>query len=309
MYDVMVIGGGPAALSAAFYTMGKAVNWLLLCEDLGGKVGWLESLAGPDRQHYLPGNELVHLLTRRLMAQPERMIYDRALSVTRRAMTFAVETREHGVQDAATLIVATGARPIMLDVPGAQRLVERGLGYSITTYAHLAAGKHVAVIGTTPRALSGAAELARSVARLSLIAPHASGLATPLGSALRQQPHVEVFENYEVLEVIGQTMVEALRIARDGQTRQLEVDRAFVDLGLVPNSELVQGIATTDADGFIVVNAGQETTLPGLFAAGDVTTAFGEQVLAAIGDGARAAMSTYDYLLARWLTGGTITSG
>ena len=91
-------------------------------------------------------------------------------------------------------------------------------------------------------------------------------------------------------------------LEREGQTLRLPVDAAFVDLGLAPNSAMARRIAQTDMDGFIWVDDRNATTQPGLFAAGDVTTAFGEQVLIAIGAGARAALSAYDYLLAQTVT-------
>ena len=96
---------------------------------------------------------------------------------------------------------------------------------------------------------------------------------------------------------MGATSVEELVIGRHGKTRRLQVDAAFIDLGLMPNSGMVRRIAQTDTDGFISVDDRNATTCPGLFAAGDVTTSFGEQHLIAIGEGARAALSAYDELL------------
>jgi len=301
MYDLVIIGGGPVALSAACYAMGKKLNFVMVYEDLGGKVGWLESLIGPDQTQYLPGNELAHQLTVRVMAQADRIINDRVRAVAKHNATFRIDTEAHGALQARTVLVATGATPIQLNVPGAQRFTDRGLGYSITTYAHLVAGQRVAVLGATRRALSGAAELAHTAARVFVIASDSPYLATPLGHALQQHPNVEILEGYAVTEIIGGDTVEALMIVRDGRPRRIEVDRVFVALGVVPNSAIVRDIVETDTNGFILVNAYHETSLPGLYAAGDVSTMFTEQVLIAIGDGARAAMSAYDYLLAQWL--------
>jgi alkyl hydroperoxide reductase subunit AhpF len=124
-------------------------------------------------------------------------------------------------------------------------------------------------------------------------------MTTPLAQALRTRPNVEALAGYQVQQVVGVTNVQELVVARDDEIRRLRIDAAFVDLGLVPNSMMVRSIVQTDLDGFIWVDDRNATTQPGLFAAGDVTTAFGEQVLIAIGEGARAALSAYDYLLAR----------
>src|SRR5262249_5514549 len=148
---------------------------------------------------------------------------------------FHVTTRHHGLHTSIAVIVATGATPFPLDVPGAKALLGYGLGYSITTHAHILAGKRVAVVGTTIRALQGVAELARIAAHIYLVAPDAAGMATPLARVLRGWPNIEILEGYEVQEVVGAQAVEQLVVARDDQLRRLPIDAAFVDLGLVPN--------------------------------------------------------------------------
>ncbi|HEX6290364.1 MAG TPA: NAD(P)/FAD-dependent oxidoreductase [Herpetosiphonaceae bacterium] len=301
MYDLIVIGGGPAAMSALFYATGKQLHVMMIYEDLGGKIGWLQSLAGPTQQQYLPGNELMQTLTMRALSRDDQILNDRVCHVTKPGTYFSVETAENGTLEAATVLVATGATPLPLHVPGAQHFADRGLGYSVTTYAHLLAGKRVAVIGGTPRALSGVAEAANTAERVFLISPTAVDLSHPLGRALVGRSNVELLEGYEVVEIRGQRVVESVIVERDGVRSSLAVDRVFVALGLVPNSEIVRDLAATDPRGYILVNAYHETTLPGLFAAGDVSSTFSEQVLIAIGDGARAAMSAYDYVLAQRL--------
>lgn len=301
MYDLIVIGGGPAALAAAFFAAGKQLNAIMIYEDLGGKIGWLESLVGPGYQPYMPGNELAHLLTVSATTRVDRSISDRVIRIEPVGANFTVVTANHGALQSRTVLLATGASPLPLDVPGAQRFAERGLGYSMTTHAHLVRGKQVAVIGGSLRALSGAAELAYTAGRVYLIAPDTLNLTTPLGQALRQRPNVTILEGYEVQALAGDDTLREVIVARNGQEQRLPVERAFVALGLVPNSQLVKDLVETDADGFIMVNAYHETSLPGLYAAGDVCSTFSEQVLIAIGDGARAARSAYDYLLAQWL--------
>jgi thioredoxin reductase len=154
------------------------------------------------------------------------------------------------------------------------------------------------VVGATVRALRGAAELARTAARVYLIAPDAARLETPLARALRQRPNIDVLAGYHVKAVKGPFDLEGLIVECGDEHRWLRVDAAFVDVGVVANSRTVQRLVRTDSDGFIWIDERNATTCPGLFAAGDVTTAFGEQILIAIGEGARAALGAYDYLLA-----------
>lgn len=297
MYDLIIVGGGAAGLSAAMYALGKQLDFLAIYDNIGGKAGLRQSISGQAEDEYLAGTEAVLLFERHITSQAGRTLRDRVNEVTKAGGVFHVKTQHHGVQQSAALIVATGAAPTRLDVPGARELLGYGLGYSATTHAHLMEGKAVAVIGTTVRALRGAAELARTAARVYLIAPDATGMATPLAQALGKRPNVEMLPGYQVQQIVGVTNVEELVVAHEDAVRRLRVDAAFVDLGLVPNSAMVRPIVQTDLDGFIWVDDRNATTQPGLFAAGDVTTAFGEQVLIAIGDGARAAASAYDYIL------------
>jgi thioredoxin reductase len=297
MYQLIIVGAGPAGLSAAIYALGKQLSFLLIYQHLGGKAGRRQELAGQVATEYLAGEEAVRQFERTLSAQTDRTLNDRVLGVKHQDGGFLITTEHHGVYESATVIVATGASARPLLVPGATALLGQGLGYSVTTHAPLLAGKTAAVIGGSSRALRGVVELAHTAARVYLIIPDWNTMSGPMPHAVEHLPNIEVLLGYQVREVIGPAHVSEVVVAYEGQERQLRVDAAFVDLGLIPNNAIVQPFAQTDEDGFIVVDQRNATTVPGLFAAGDVTTALAEQVLIAIGDGARAAMSAYDYLL------------
>lgn len=298
MHDLIIVGGGAAAMSAAVYAFGKQLDAVMVCEKIGGKAGTQQHLQGQANEEYVAGAEAARALERQLSTSAAQTICDCVTAISKHNGVFSVATEQHGTLEGMAVLIATGASPVRLDAPGAAELLNQGLGYSATTHAHLVAGKPVAVVGATVRALRGAAELARSAAHVYLVVPGEGELETPLGRALRQCTNVEVLEGYHVKSVVGPFNVAALLVERGKDHRRLRVNAAFVDLGLRPNSALVQQIAQTDAEGFVWVDERYATTLPGLFAAGDVTTSFGEQILIAIGDGARAALSAYDYILA-----------
>lgn len=317
MHDLIIIGGGAAALAATSSALGKHLNVLIIYEHLGGKTGQrltlrseedylvghiLVHLAFPEEQPVgeaqLAGEETVHLFERQVKARSGVTVRDRVTKITKIDDVFHVETLRSGVKKGAAVVVATGVTPRTLDVPGARDFLGTGIGYSPTTHAILLEGKTAAVIGTSIRALRGAIELSRTAERVYLVEPEAVDAAHPLVAVLKQRPNVEILEGYAVKEVLGVSTIEQVVVTRGGETRSLHVDAAFADLGLIPNSDMVRGFAETDSNGFIVVDHNNATSVPGLFAAGDVTTAFGEQVLIAIGEGARAALSAHDYLLA-----------
>lgn len=317
MHDLIIIGGGAAALSATSSALGKHLNVLIIYEHLGGKTGQrltlrseedylvghiLVHLAFPEEQPVgeaqLAGEETVHLFERQVKARSGVTLRDRVVKVTKVDDFFHVETQRNGIKKGAAVVVATGVTPRNLDVPGSKEFLGMGLGYSATTHAILLEGKTAAIVGTSIRALRGAVELSRTAEQVYLIEPEVVDSAHPLIGVLRDRPNVEILEGFQVRRLEGVSTVEQLLVEHDGETRALHVDAAFVDLGLKPNSEMVKDVVETDPDGFIVVDHSNQTSIPGLFAAGDVTTAFGEQVLIAIGEGARAALSAHDYLLA-----------
>jgi thioredoxin reductase len=202
MHDLIIIGGGPAAAAAAVYALAKQLDFLVIYAE-PGKAGSRQLLAGPNEREFLPGADAVLVFEREVLVQAGRTLRDRVTEVSRTAGSFDVMTQHHGLKHSAALIVATGATPIPLEVPGARALLGYGLGYSITTHAHILAGKNVAVVGTTVRALSGVAELARSAAQVYLIARDSAGTDTPLARGLRRHSNVEILEGYEVQEVVG----------------------------------------------------------------------------------------------------------
>lgn len=300
MHSLIIVGGGPAALGAAVYALDKQLDLLVITEELGGKVGLLRSVV--DQQRSVTARvseEAVRLFERVVMARPSLVLRDRVLDIGRDDDRFQVTTQRHGVQESTTVLVATGVTPITLDVPGARQWLGYGLGYSPTTYAHLLAGKTVAVIGATMRALRGAAELAQTASQVYLILPETGDVAGPLLVRVRQRSNVVALTGYRVVELLGDERVERLSIVRGDEQAFVPAEAVFADLGLLPNSEMVRRIAAVDQDGFIVVDAHHATSVPGLFAAGDVSTAFSEQVMVALGAGTSAAVSMYDYLLAQ----------
>lgn len=308
MYELIIIGGGPAAVSAGCYALEKRIDFVMLFEEFGGRAGPIPSSWELQRERYLPRDEVMFTLARHISEASDHLIQDRAVKISRLLRGFAVETGQHGIIEALVVLVATGATPRTLPLPDAQRLLDSRLQYSISTYAHLVAGKRVAVIGDTARALHGVAEMARTAARVYVIVSDTSRLATPFGQTLRRQPNIEVLEGYEVTGVTGGATIEELLLVRDGNARRIEVEHAFVSLGLDPNSEIVEHLVDTGKGKFILVNEHHETTMPGMFAAGDVTTNRSEQVLVSIGDGARAAARAYDHLLAQRLVFGMFGS-
>ena len=154
------------------------------------------------------------------------------------------------------------------------------------------------MIGSGELAMRSTAELATVAEKVHLVGPTKSALDTPMGRKIQRSDNVTVLEGYKVTRVLGNGYAERIVVEDpQGVESDIPADGTFVEMALMPNSKMVADLAETNEEGFIKVDCYNRTSVPGLFAAGDVTNIFAEQVLVAVGEGVKAALSAYDYLL------------
>ena len=297
--DLAIIGGGPAGLAATAYALHAQLDVALIAPDLGGKVAYTFTLRDMPQRDTVWGASLVHELEQRMLAGLKRHI---AHSVT------AIERHEGGgfalrLEDVAELIaraaiVATGARAQRLYVPGESEYFLRGVSFSAISHGPFFQDRSVAVIGDGPRAVDAVLELIPLARRVFFIVPRQESVErAPGASRALGHPKVHVFHNWEVQQVAGDDFVTGLDlVGGNGEIRTLEVEGVFVQLGLLPANALVRNLVELDNEGHVIVDEHCRTSLPGLFAAGDVTNVHAEQVPISIGEGAKAALSAWDYL-------------
>ena len=176
----------------------------------------------------------------------------------------------------------------------------RGLCYSAISYAQLFIDRTAAVVGCGDLALRAVAELAGVASHVTLVAPDCEHLDSPLGQKILDRDNVDVLMNYRVDAIKGDIYARSfVAVPVDGgqPPQEIEVDAIFVELDLLPRSDIVSHLIELDEKSHIKIDARCATSVPGIFAAGDVTDSYAEQVLIAIGEGAKAALSAYDYLL------------
>ncbi len=296
MYDLIIIGGGPAGIAAAVVAINQRLETLIVAERWGGQTTYAMQLEEMEGREVITGETLLDTFRRQLDYLDFVRSFDIVTKVLPEEHNFVVNTARGDCFEGRTIIVATGAKPQRLNVPGEARLTGCGLSYSATTHASLFLGKDVAVVGKGRRAQWSAADLARKAHRVYLLAP-APLPDTPLARRLRRMQNVEISEGVEVKEVCGEHFVEGVVVAMpDGEVREIPVKGVFVKLPRTPNSDLVREWINCDSDGHIIVDVYCATSWPGVFAAGDVTHV-SEQVLVHIGEGAKAAISAHHYLL------------
>ena len=296
MYDLIVIGGGPAGITAAAIALNQRLETLIIAERWGGQTTYAMQLEDMEGREVLTGEPVLDAFRRQL----DYLGFVRRFDTVTRAQPeddhFRVYTADGDCFESQALIIATGAKPQRLDVPGEVRFVGRGLSYSATTHASLFLGKSVAVVGNGRRAQWAAASLARKAHQVYLIAPEPM-TPTPLVSKFPNMKNVEVLQNGQVTEITGDTFVEGISVSMpDGSTRDIPVKGVFAKLRRTPNSGLVKEWVNCDSRGHIIVDVHCATSWQGVFAAGDVTFV-SEQAMVHIGEGAKAAISAQHYLL------------
>jgi thioredoxin reductase len=268
---------------------------------LGGKMSYPFQLRGLPAVESVRGADLVQQFEAFVEAKVTKLFLNEAKRVTLcRNGGFQLSLDNTELISSRSLILCTGAYPQRLYVPGEQEFMGHGLSFSAISHAQFFRKRNVAVIGGE-RAIDAVTKLASIAKTVYYIQARARDLIdSPLADQALHYSNVLIFRDWEVQQIVGDRFVTALElVAANGETRSLAVEGVFVELGLLPNNELVHDLVDLDTDGRIIVNNHCETNLPGLFAAGDVTNVYAEQVPVAIGEGVKAALSAWSYLALR----------
>jgi alkyl hydroperoxide reductase subunit F len=298
MYDLIIIGGGPAGLTAAIYAIRKRLNVMVLSKDLGGKTNYRLALPWIEDYQVIKGLEIVNKFRTELEYLDFASRIESVEKVDVDNDIFTVTTTNGNTFESKAVILATGTRQVRMNVPGEKEYTMKGLCYSALSYAPLFIDKSVLVIGNEELAMRSAGELATVAKEVTMVCTNGENLGTPLGQKLQHASNVKIMKDCEIVEVQGDEYARKL-ILKDkaGKLKEFEADGMFVEKALTANTVMVKGLVDIDEQGRVVVDSSCRTSMPGLFAAGDVTNNYAEQVLIAVGEGAKAALSAYDYLL------------
>lgn len=305
LYDMAIIGGGPAAHSAALYARRKELKTAMIAKEEGGQLLYSSEidnyLGVPDAEAF----ELVKKFRGHVDKYEPDKLEDEVLEVEKEENEFVLSLKKGDELKSKTLIIATGAKWRKLDVPGEDELAGKGVSYCTTCDGPLFADADVAVIGGGNSAFEGIIDLLPIANRIVNIDIAPEPIADPVlqrhvkESDHREEVELEEYYGHEILEILGDDMVTGLRI-RDkdsGEDKEVEVEGIFVEIGLIPNSQIVEDLVETNDAGEIVVDCDSQTNVDGLFAAGDVTNVPEKQIIIAAGEGAKAALGAYRYLI------------
>lgn len=297
-YDIVVIGGGPAGLAATLYAHQAGVRVALVASSLGGKVSYPFQLRGLPAVESAWGTDLVQQFEAHVEAKVQALFPREVAQVAqRKGGGFQLKLSDASLLTARSLIICTGAQPQRLYVQGEKEFQGRGVSFSAISHAQFFRGRTVAVVGGE-RGLAAVLKLAPLVSRVYYIVAQKHDLHNlQLSESLLRNTKIQPFFDWEVQRIEGDEFVTGIDlVGANGETRMLAVEGVFVEFGLLPNVEPVRDLVDLDEDGHIIVNQRCETSVPGLFAAGDVTNVYAEQVPVAIGEGVKAALSAWSYL-------------
>src|SRR5512137_1797165 len=281
MYDLIIIGGGPAGLTAAIYAIRKRLNVLLISKDLGGKTNFRLQLPEVEQHLVINGEEIVNRFVNEIRYLDFARIIDKVERVEEieggyRLITRGGKEHEHpqSIYETRAIIVATGTRGRFLEVPGEKQYLMRGLCFSAMSYAPLFIDKNTIVVGDDDLALRAALELSLIAKTVTLVAPTHGKLDNLIGQRLHKANNVLILEGYAAKEVKGDVYARSLVVGKNGDVRELAADAIFVELGLQPNSDMLGELVEVEADGRIKVDVQNRASRPGVFAAGDVTNVY-----------------------------------
>ncbi len=296
MYELVIIGGGPGGITAAIYAARNKMNFALIAKDFGGRMGLVSDIQNYPGFQSISGLELTDRFKHQLDELNVEPKFEEVLKVEKTENGFVVKTDSNSYET-KTVIVASGARHGKLNVPGEERLNNRGVTYCATCDAPLFQGKDVAVVGSGSPGLNATLMLMRIAKKIYLIerGPELRG-DKMLCEKIACEPKVTILTNTRVKEILGEKFVSGMVVSRDGKIEEIPVQGIFIEVSYTPNSEFVAHLVKLNRRYEIIIDDSCKTNVDGLYAVGDVTNVPQKQIVVAAGDGAKAVWAIYNYL-------------
>jgi alkyl hydroperoxide reductase subunit F len=299
MYDVIIVGAGPAGMTAAVYAARKKLKALLISKDFGGQALWAANVENYMGYQFIGGTELMQKFEAQVRQFPlDQKIGEGVAALSRLNGDFEIKTDKGESFQTKAVVLASGKRPKQLNVPGEDKLKGKGVSYCAICDAPLFTGEKIAVVGGGDSALEAVDDMVKIGEHVYLVSNTPLTGDQVLVDKLKDSPNLTTFLEWQVVEIEGSSLVEGIRIRNlnTDEEKRLEVAGVFVEIGLVPNSDFATGTVNLNELGEIEVSCTSETNVPGLFAAGDVTNVPEKQIVVAAGEGAKATLQAHRYL-------------
>lgn len=299
LYDLIIIGSGPAGLNAALYAKRKGLTVGIIGKKSGGQVLDTTSVENYLGFEFKTGEDLVKEFTQHVSSLEVPVLKDvEVSSISQNEGVFGIHLTQGEQVNARAVIIATGSKPRRLGVKGEDDFMGKGVAYCAICDGPLFEGLDVVVAGGGNSAVEAAIDLAKIATKVTLV--HRSQLRADqiVIDKLNSFKNVEVKLETEILEVQGQALMSGVMVKdkNSGETQIIEANGLFVEIGYLPNSTFAKGFLEFNTRDEIKINALNETSVPGIFAAGDVTDIPYKQVIISAAEGAKAALTANDYI-------------
>ena len=295
-YDVIIIGGGPAGITAAIYTARRLLKTLVITKEPGGQV-----VKTPDIENY-PGFELISgpELAQKFMSQAKKfgaeIMYDEVILLDQKNNEFIISGQKEKYRS-KSLILAFGKVPRKLNIPGETEFKGRGISYCSTCDANFFKGKNVAVNGGGNSAFDAALLLSKTAKEVYLIHRRDEFTAEEvLIEKVKKAKNVEIITSATIEKIEGDQTVKSITIRHQNKDKKIKVDGLFIEIGYIVEDGLIKNFVKMDEKNQIIVGKDYKTSRPGVFAAGDLTNSYYKQIVISAGEGAIAALSAAKYL-------------
>ncbi len=299
MHDLVIIGAGPAGITASIYAARKKMDLVVVSENVGGQTILSSDIENYTGYQFITGIELSQKF-REHLEQFEINVKEGevATRVERVDDRIEIETNANRYE-ARTAIIASGRIPRKLNVPGEEEFRNRGVTYCATCDGPVFAGKDVAIIGGGNSAFEAVLQMMKIATHVYVFEATDRFRADPvMMEKAEKSENVSMFTKSKVVRIVGDRLVSGIDVEINGEDKHFDVGGILIEIGSSPASEFVRGV-TKNETGEIVVDCRCATNIPGIFAAGDVTDVYAKQIVVACGEGAKAALAAFEYLSTR----------
>ncbi len=296
VYDLVILGAGPAGITAAVYAVRKQLDFLVISQDIGGQTAWSGDIENYTGYQFITGPELTLKFQEHMESFGAKVNSPETVKeISKQDKLIKVKTDKTDYLT-KSLIVATGKSPRSLDVEGEVEYKNKGLSYCHTCDGPLFRDKTVAVIGGGNSGLEAVLQMIKISPKVYLIDINSQLSGDPIMiEKVKASKKVEIWNNSRAKRIYGETFVKGLQVQREGKIHNLALEGVFVEIGLIANSQAA-GILARNKDKEIIVDCSNRTTLEGIFAAGDVSNVPEKQIIIACGEGSKACLSVFKYL-------------
>ncbi len=296
MLDLIIIGAGPAGITASVYAARKRMDFLVICKDIGGQAALSGDIENYTGYQFITGPELALKFQEHMKAFDIKLHMPEETKDIKKEDNLIRTITDKGEYISKTLIIATGARPRLLNVEGEREFKNKGVTYCATCDGPLFKDKRVAIVGGGNSALDAALQMIK-ISPLVYIINIAGRLTgdTIMIEKVIGASNVKVLNSAKVKRIYGETFVKGIEVEQGGKISDLKLEGVFIEIGLTPNSEFAKIVKKNEVNE-IMIDSLNRTDIEGVFACGDVTNVREKQIIIACGEGAKAALGASKYL-------------